>query len=285
LLVKIIRTAVTGDSSRRAVAEQGLERLRSRVPADRRDQFEALLAEAQLTYRVRDERVFYGDAFGTGLARRAILAGGERLRAEGKVHAAEHLIDATPDEIVALLDGRGGPSADELAARSKWRIDTPITAAPANLGFAPSGPPPAEWLPEPAGHMTRVVTTVLSLLFDVKTDSAPSGNGKVKSLKGFAVSAGIYEGLARVIAGVDQLAQVQQGEVLVASSTGPTFNVVLPLIGALVTERGGALSHAAIVSREYGLPGVVGCVGAVKAITTGMKVRVDGGTGEVWILD
>ena len=57
---------------------------------------------------------------------------------------------------------------------------------------------------------------------------------------------------------------MQQGEVLVATSTGPTFNVVLPLIGALVTERGGVLSHAAIVSRGYGLPGVVGCVGATK---------------------
>ena len=52
-----------------------------------------------------------------------------------------------------------------------------------------------------------------------------------------------------------------------------------------VTERGGVLSHAAIVSREYGLPGVVGCVGAVKAATTGRRVRVDGGTGEVWILE
>ena len=116
-------------------------------------------------------------------------------------------------------------------------------------------------------------------------DSAPAAGAKVKRLQGFPVSSGAYEGTARVITGVDQLPQVQLGEVLVTSSTGPTFNVVLPLIGALVTERGGVLSHAAIVSREYGLPGVVGCVGAVKAIATGNRVRVDGGTGEVWILD
>jgi len=99
------------------------------------------------------------------------------------------------------------------------------------------------------------------------------------------VSPGIYEGPARVITGVDQLPHVQHGEVLVATSTGPTFNVVLPLIGALVTERGGVLSHAAIVSREYGLPGVVGCIGAVKAIANGKRVRVDGTTGEVGILE
>jgi pyruvate,water dikinase len=77
---------------------------------------------------------------------------------------------------------------------------------------------------------------------------------------------------------------VQQGEVLVASSTGSTFNVVLPLIGALVTERGGVLSHAAIVSREYGLPGIVGCVGATTKLKTGMRVRVDADKGEVWTI-
>jgi pyruvate,water dikinase len=89
----------------------------------------------------------------------------------------------------------------------------------------------------------------------------------------------------RVISDVEQLPLVQPGEVLVATSTGPTFNVVLPLISALVTERGGVLSHAAIVSREYGLPGVVGCVGATSALKTGMRVRVDGSTGEVWTLN
>jgi pyruvate,water dikinase len=285
MLVKIIRAAVTGDEvSRQSAAQEGVEGIRARVPAEHREAFDALLSEAQRTYRIRDERVFHGDALATGLARRAILAAGDRLRAEGKVHAADHLIDATPDEIVSLLEGRVGPSADELARRTQWRVETPLSAAPTNLGFAPSGPPPAEWLPPAAGHMTRIVTTVLSLLFDVKADAAQSNGTPGRPLKGFAVSPGTYEGPARVITGVDQLPQVQQGEVLVASSTGPTFNVVLPLIGALVTERGGVLSHAAIVSREYGLPGVVGCVGAVKAIATGTRVRVDGSTGEVWIV-
>ncbi len=94
----------------------------------------------------------------------------------------------------------------------------------------------------------------------------------------------MYEGPVRVIRDVEELPSVQQGEVLVASSTGSTFNVVLPLIGALVTERGGVLSHAAIVSREYGLPGIVGCVGATTTLKTGMRVRVDGDKGEVWTI-
>ena len=69
-----------------------------------------------------------------------------------------------------------------------------------------------------------------------------------------------------------------------ASSTSPSFNLILPLLGAIVTERGGALCHAAIVAREYGLPAVVGCGGAVAAVKSGDRVRVDGDTGEMWIL-
>jgi rifampicin phosphotransferase len=287
MLLKIIRAALAADeSSRQAAAEQDVERLRQKVPAQHRADFDALLAEAKLTYRIRDERVFHGDALATGLARRAILAAGARLRSQGRAHDPEDLIDATPDEIVSLLEGRSGPTPDELAARSRWRRETPLTAAPANLGNPPSAPPPAEWLPPAAARMQRIVGTVMSLLFDARHDAAAKGaGGIVRSLNGFPVSPGIYEGPARVITGVDQLPDVQHGEVLVTASTGPTFNVVLPLIGALVTERGGVLSHAAIVSREYGLPGVVGCLGAVKAISNGMRVRVDGATGEVRILE
>jgi len=287
MLLKVIRAAVIGDEpARRAVADQGVAQLRARVPQEHRQAFDALLAEAQYTYRIRDERIFHGDALATGLARRAILAAGDRLVSDGRARHATHLLDATPDEIVSLLEGRGGPSADELASRSRWRMETPLSAAPANIGLPPGAPPPPEWLPPPADRMARIVGTVMSLLFDVKKDAAAPATARdaVTTLKGFPVSQGVYEGPARVIKNVEQLPDVQQGEVLVASSTGPTFNVVLPLIGALVTERGGVLSHAAIVSREYGLPGVVGCVGAVKAIATGNRVRVDGGTGEVVVL-
>jgi len=288
MLLKVIRATVVNDESmRQAAAEQGFEQVRARVPAQHRNTFDQLLKEARDTYRVRDERIFHGDAMATGLARRAILAAGDRLVADKRAYDATHLLDATPDEIVALLEGRGGPSADELAARSRWRLETSMSVAPVNVGSLPSPPPPSEWLPAPAARMSRIVSTVLSLLFDVKADAAQAqaGNDAVRKLKGFPVSQGVYEGPARVITNVEQLPEVQQGEVLIATSTGPTFNVVLPLIGALVTERGGVLSHAAIVSREYGLPGVVGCVGAVKAATTGRRVRVDGGTGEVWILE
>ena len=58
----------------------------------------------------------------------------------GRAEAAEDLVDATPDEIIALLGGRSYPSAAELAERARWRRETPITAAPPHVGFPPSPP-------------------------------------------------------------------------------------------------------------------------------------------------
>jgi pyruvate,water dikinase len=279
LLVKIIRTAVTTDEvTRQATAERAIAGLRETVPPEHRAEFDVLLEDIRLTYCVRDERIFHGDAIAAGLARRAILAAGDRLTAQRKAHEPAHLIDATSDEMIALLEGRPGPSADELAERTRFRFETPLSAAPERLGFPPSPPPPAEWLPASAARLQRAVSIVLSLMFDTHKRS------ESKILKGFGVSPGVFEGPARVIRNVDELPLVQQGEVLVASATSSTFNVVLPLIGALVTERGGALCHAAIVAREYGLPGVVGCPGALAAIKTGMRVGVNGETGEVWTI-
>ena len=281
LLVKIIRTAAGGDDEtrRRAAADEAIRRLREKVAAEHRAEFDTLLEESRLVYRLRDERVFHGDAVGVGILRRAVLAAGARLSARGRVREADQLVDTSLSEIIAMLEGRGGPSSDEIAERTRYRLETPISAAPARLGFPPSAPPPAEWLPSSAARMQRIVDLVLKLMFETR---APKGGEPAATvMKGFGVSPGVYEGPARVILDVAELPSVQQGEVLVAPSTGPTFNVVLPLIGAIVTERGGALSHAAIVAREYGLPGVVGCPGATRNIRTGMRVRVNGESGEV----
>lgn len=302
MIVKVIRASLSGeDEDRLAAAAMALATIGDRVPARHRARFDELLAEARLVYRVREERVFHGDMMAIGIARRAILAAGQRLVTQRRAHDAQHLVDATPDEVMALLEGRPGPSADELAARFRWREETPISTAPANLGFPPSPPPPPEWLPGAAGRLQAITALVMSLLFDVrKPGTAEAVRSEVHEvqrvqevqsvqdvqapLKGFAVSAGVYEGPVRLIRGIEELPLVQKGDVLVAWSTGSAFNVVLPLIGALVTERGGVLSHAAIVSREYGLPGIVGCVGAATKLQTGMRVRVDGHKGEVWTI-
>ena len=79
-------------------------------------------------------------------------------------------------------------------------------------------------------------------------------------------------------------ASLRQGDILVAPITTPTYNAILPLLGGIVTDRGGLLSHPAIVSREYGFPGVVGTRDATVRIPDGALVEIDGDAGTVRVL-
>lgn len=103
-------------------------------------------------------------------------------------------------------------------------------------------------------------------------------------LSGMAASPGVVEGVARVLSSPDELDALQEGEILVASVTAPSWAPVFGKIGAAVTDIGGIMSHAAIVCREYGMPAVTGTGFATAKIKTGMKLRVDGNTGQVTVL-
>jgi pyruvate,water dikinase len=94
----------------------------------------------------------------------------------------------------------------------------------------------------------------------------------------------VVTGTARRIGSPSELDRLQRGDVLVTTSTTESFNIVLPILSAIVTDAGGLLSHAAIVSREYGIPAVVGCRDATALIADGARVRVDGNVGEVTVL-
>ena len=93
------------------------------------------------------------------------------------------------------------------------------------------------------------------------------------------------EGPARVITAVDQLDQVELGEILVCPITAPSWAPVFAKIAGAVSDVGGIMSHAAIVSREYGLPAVVGTGFGTRQIETGQRVRVDGNEGTVTVVD
>lgn len=107
----------------------------------------------------------------------------------------------------------------------------------------------------------------------------PSG-----SVRGLGASAGVYEGVARVVDNPEQFDEVKKGEVLVCKMTSPSWVVLFTKIGGLVTDSGGALSHPAVVSREFGIPAVVGARTATQDIKTGQRVRLNGASGLVEIL-
>jgi phosphohistidine swiveling domain-containing protein len=109
----------------------------------------------------------------------------------------------------------------------------------------------------------------------------PATTGEVK---GLAASPGVVEGPARYVASLDEFDQVREGEILVCRMTNPAWVVLFTKISGLVTEAGGAVSHPAVVAREFGIPAVVGTSNAGERIKTGDRVRVNGSTGIVEIL-
>lgn len=109
--------------------------------------------------------------------------------------------------------------------------------------------------------------------------------GEISEIKGYAGSAGIVEGMARLCLSMSDLSLIKKGEILVAPAVNPAWTAYFPNVSGVVTDIGGIFGHAAIVAREYKLPAVVATGTATKIIKTGDKIRCDGDTGVVYIIE
>lgn len=278
-LVRAIQIAVFGETHADLEVDTRIAEVRARVPTAHQGEFDELLGEARLTYRLRDERGIYSDIWASGLMRRAALAAGRRVAKRDRVATAHQMLDASLDEMRALVAGTGGPSADELASRAKYRATYSSKDVPPVLGPPKAPPPDLAALPPAVGRLMRAIFIGLAHIF-----GSSEMQNEETILHGIAASKGVYEGPARRVSGPSEFDRIVKGDVLVTESTSEAFNILLPLLGGIVTDNGGLLSHAAIVSREYGIPGVVGTREATERITNGVLVRVDGDAGEVTVL-
>jgi len=155
-----------------------------------------------------------------------------------------------------------------LAAARKW---APIAA----LGIPP------EEVAEPFTVMLWGITTDTVSEWLKGVAVVPE---EVTELKGFASSAGVVEGTARVLKLLEEIVDLKEGEIMVCPCSNPAWAPVFTKIKAAVTDIGGLTCHASIVSREYGLPAVTGTGIATSVIKTGDTIRVDGDTGVVNIV-
>ncbi len=105
----------------------------------------------------------------------------------------------------------------------------------------------------------------------------------VLKVSGLGASPGVVEGTARVVRTVDEFDDVREGDILVCQMTNPAWVVLFTKIAGLVTDTGGTTSHPAVLSREFGIPAVIGTSVATQRIRTGDRVRVDGSSGTVEI--
>ena len=152
-----------------------------------------------------------------------------------------------------------------------------------------------EWNPTPALGVPpeEVAEPFTIMLWGVTTDRVKewlkgvdaSAAGDVSEIKGFASSAGVVEGPARVLKSLKEIVDIQPGEILVCPTTNPSWAPVFTNIRAAVTDIGGLTSHAAIVCREYGIPSVTGTGLATQVVKTGDILKVDGDTGVVNIVE
>ncbi|HEX6657644.1 MAG TPA: PEP-utilizing enzyme [Ilumatobacter sp.] len=281
ILLDRIRNSLDHDrDAAKRRSEQVAAEIRADVPEEHREEFDDLLAEARLVYRLRDERGLYSDAAAVGLLRLALIELGRRLFERGRINFMYDTLDLRGDEIDAVLGGSREPTADELSARVAHRKQSSAEGAPRLLGPPPPEPPPVDQLPPPLARvMSALGFYIDGVLGDVQT---PIGDDNV--VVGVGGSGGVYEGPARLVRNFDDLFNLQEGDVLVTTATGESFNAFLSLIGAAVTDHGSFASHAAIMGREMGFPAVVGTVDATSRIANGVMVRVDGDAGTVTII-
>ncbi len=104
-------------------------------------------------------------------------------------------------------------------------------------------------------------------------------------VKGIIASKGIAKGIARIILNTGEISKIQQGDVLVAKFTEPSFTIAMLKASAFVTDTGGICSHAAIIARELGVPCIVGTENATVLIKEGKEVIVDANKGIVFSAD
>jgi pyruvate,water dikinase len=188
----------------------------------------------------------------------------------------EHAVELLPDEVGPLLLAGIGPSAQELAERAEWRIRVEASGPPDFLG-EPEAEPPKDVFPAP---MARATSAVLAMLKAMEREPT------TQVLHGTGIGTDIYRGTARVVSASDDgLDRLEPGDVLVTPFTTPAYNTVISLVGALICEDGGAMSHAAFLSREYGIPAVLGVTDATKLIPDGATVEIDPSNGSVRVIN
>jgi|GEM_PF-191059 len=119
----------------------------------------------------------------------------------------------------------------------------------------------------------------------IKNGNIGRGEPAAEEIKGIPASPGVVEGEATVVLSPDEFDKVKDGSIMICDMTNPAWVSVFPKLKAVVTDAGGALAHPAIVSREFGIPCVVGTMEGTKMIQDGQRIRVNGNTGSVEILE
>jgi pyruvate,water dikinase len=273
VLLASIRGAATAGGTPTASAADAVAELRAQIPEADRATFDEIVEDARLSYGLRDENGPLTYEWPAGLLRRALLESGRRLTDAGHLEAPNEAFELSAAEVAGFLREGAGPDRAEIKRRAEERRWWATLDPPERLGKE-EPPPPVDVLPPNLARMTRIVLTVVDTLESTSTEA----------LRGMGIGDAPYTGTARVVHdAVEALASMEPGDIVVAPYTAPTYNSVLAMAGAIVTQEGGPLCHAAVIARELGLPAVIGASGAMD-LPDGAQIVVDPVAGAVRVL-
>ena len=242
----------------RHAAEEAAYRALSGSPRRLRA-FRRLLTETQHVIPIREEQV-RELTLPWPVMRRAVLRIGESLAARGVVAWPDDVFFLTRREALEALAGGRLAETVDVVERRALRADRQRLVPPLLIGR---------------------VNPLLQRMWDAFPRMLGADPSATALVSGAPASPGRATGPVRVIRGPDAFDELQPGEVLVAPLTAPAWTPLFARAAAVVTDVGSAAAHASIIAREYGIPAVVGCGDATARLRTGMRVTVDGGTGNI----
>ena len=221
--------------------------------------FRRLLADAQHLVPIREEQV--GELTAPWpVMRRAVVRIGEAMVERGAIEAVDDVFYLTREEVLGALEHDGPVTGIDVAGRKARRAEQAKLVPPLLIGS---------------------VNPILRRVWDSFPRVLGADPSATALVSGSPASAGRATGSVRVIRDQEQFDELQPGEVLVAPMTAPAWTPLFSRAAAVVTDVGSAAAHASIIAREYGIPAVVGCGDATARLRTGMRVTVDGSTGNV----
>ena len=274
-------SATTGETT---TSDDTTERLRTRVPAGHLGEFDALLTEARIAMDLRDDNGPITAEWTVGLLRRAILEIGRRLVDRGSLRDVGHAVELDVTELHAALTNQPIPDADTVAGRAMARAAN--TETPPQFIGEPTPPPDLSAFPPALATMTAMAMTATALLERTPSPIVAKSMADDVVATGLGIGTTTYTGTARVAATPEAaLATITPGDILVVQFTTPAYNSVLAVCGAVVTAHGGALSHAAVLAREFGITALIGIGTAHAPIPDGATIEINPTIGTLRVVD
>lgn len=249
-----------------------------------REAFDGKLGLARVVFPYVENHNFYIEHWTMSVVWRKIKELGALFAKEGLMKAEDDIVFLRRDEVDEVL----------WDYYSNWAVNSPTASAhhwgPKIARRREIHQKMLEWSPPKAlGEPPEVITEPFTImLWGITSDSVQTWLGSSDDggdLTGMAASPGVAEGKARLVFNPEDVGDLEDGEIMVAPITAPSWAPAFPKIRACVTDIGGMMSHAAIVCREYAVPAVTGTGFGTNRIETGQMIRVDGSAGTVTILD